>query len=289
LPCGGRCGIGGNSRTALVACLTASSDSLDESLNTLRFAVQCSHVKNKVAKKDKKDVEKAKAADIASSGNELDFDADGAAEVPLPAGTISVRGSWDDASLPAVILLSDSEHTMGWGSEDPAQARRKCLLASAPEAWRLPLLVLRPCARPPPQFDGLVALLKGSARVICPKIGWGKDEKQPEKYVPQLLALCDWLGLAKPVVYGRDCGAMVALAFKIACAPPTHAADTRHRHTPPTHATDTRRRHAPLIHTAVTRHRHRLARARLGDHADRVMQVPGSMRDGAHGEYARSL
>jgi len=181
-----KCGIGGNSRTALVACLTASSDSLDESLNTLRFAVQCSHVKNKVAKKDKKDVEKAKAADIASSGNELDFDADGAAEVPLPAGTISVRGSWDDASLPAVILLSDSEHTMGWGSEDPAQ------------------------------FDGLVALLKGSARVICPKIGWGKDEKQPEKYVPQLLALCDWLGLAKPVVYGRDCGAMVALAFKIA-------------------------------------------------------------------------
>ena len=35
-----KCGIGGNSKTALVACLTAASDSLDESLNTLRFAVQ---------------------------------------------------------------------------------------------------------------------------------------------------------------------------------------------------------------------------------------------------------
>jgi len=181
-----KCGIGGNSRTALVACLTAASDSLDESLNTLRFAVQCSHVKNKVAKKDKKDEEQAKAADIASAANELAFGEDGAAEVALPTGTISVRGSWDDTSLPAVILLPDSEHTMGWGSEDPAQ------------------------------FDGLIALLKGRARVLCPKLGWGKDEKQPEKYVPQMLELCDWLGLAKPIVYGRDCGAMVALAFKIA-------------------------------------------------------------------------
>ena len=34
--------------------------------------------------------------------------------------------------------------------------------------------------------------------------------------MPQLLALLDWLGLAKPLVYGRDCGAVVALAFKIA-------------------------------------------------------------------------
>ena len=59
--------------------------------------------------------------------------------------------------------------------------------------------------------------------MICPKLGWGKNEKEPEKYVPQMLALCDYLGLAKPVVYGRDCGAMVALAFKIACAPPSHA------------------------------------------------------------------
>ena len=181
-----KCGIGGNSRTALVACLTAASDSLDESLNTLRFAVQCSHVKNKVAKKDRKDEEKAKAADIASTGNQLAFDADGAAEVPLPTGAISVRGSWGDATLPALILLPDADHTMGWGSEDPAQ------------------------------FDGLVALLKDRARVLCPKFGWGKDEKQPEKYVPSLLALCDWLGLAKPVIYGRDCGAMVALAYKIA-------------------------------------------------------------------------
>ena len=34
--------------------------------------------------------------------------------------------------------------------------------------------------------------------------------------MPQLLALLDWLGLAKPLIYGRDCGAVVAIAFKIA-------------------------------------------------------------------------
>ena len=44
-------GLGGHSKTALVACITSASDSLDESLNTLRFATQASHVKNKVAKK----------------------------------------------------------------------------------------------------------------------------------------------------------------------------------------------------------------------------------------------
>ena len=33
-----KAGLGGASRTALVACITAADDSLDESLNTLRFA-----------------------------------------------------------------------------------------------------------------------------------------------------------------------------------------------------------------------------------------------------------
>jgi hypothetical protein len=38
-------GLGGNSKTALIACITAADDSLDESMNTLRFAtqVECSH------------------------------------------------------------------------------------------------------------------------------------------------------------------------------------------------------------------------------------------------------
>ena len=181
-----KCGIGGNSRTALVACLTAASDSLDESLNTLRFATQCSHVKNKVAAKDKKDEIKAKAADIESTANQLTLvGGAGVIELPGNVGTIEVRGSWGDPSLPAIILLADSDHSMGWGSEDPSQ------------------------------FDELTALLAERARVLCPKLGWGTKDKEPNTYVPKLLALCDWLGLAKPVVYGRDCGALVAIAFKM--------------------------------------------------------------------------
>ena len=33
--------------------------------------------------------------------------------------------------------------------------------------------------------------------------------------VAQLLAILDWLGVAKPLVFGRDVGAVVALAFKV--------------------------------------------------------------------------
>ena len=40
--------MGGDSYTVLFACLTAADDSLDESLNTLRFAVQASHIENRV-------------------------------------------------------------------------------------------------------------------------------------------------------------------------------------------------------------------------------------------------
>ena len=43
-----KAGLGGNSKTALIACVTQSADSLSESVSTLRFAMQASHVKNKV-------------------------------------------------------------------------------------------------------------------------------------------------------------------------------------------------------------------------------------------------
>merc|ERR1712151_48148 len=52
-----KAGLGGNSKTALIACVTQAGDSLSESVNTLRFAMQASHVKNKVEKKEAKDKE----------------------------------------------------------------------------------------------------------------------------------------------------------------------------------------------------------------------------------------
>merc|ERR1719387_718700 len=52
-------GLGGNSKTALIACVTQAGDSISESVSTLRFAMQASHVKNKVANKEAKDAKNA--------------------------------------------------------------------------------------------------------------------------------------------------------------------------------------------------------------------------------------
>merc|ERR1711988_1352258 len=57
-------GLGGNSKTALIACVTQADDSMSESINTLRFGMQASHVKNKVAKQDAKDKAAEEKADI---------------------------------------------------------------------------------------------------------------------------------------------------------------------------------------------------------------------------------
>merc|ERR1711971_789246 len=47
-----KAGLGGNSKTALIACVTQATDSMSESISTLRFAMQASHVKNEVQKKE---------------------------------------------------------------------------------------------------------------------------------------------------------------------------------------------------------------------------------------------
>merc|ERR1712151_1391990 len=88
-----RSGLGGNSKTALIACVTQAADSMSESINTLRFAMQASHVKNKVEKKEAKDAADAAAAKIAESGNMLTL-IDGQATVELPTGPMQIIGHW---------------------------------------------------------------------------------------------------------------------------------------------------------------------------------------------------
>ena len=94
-----------------MACITGASDSLDESLNTLRFAGQASHVKNRVARKEARDEAKAKEAAIATSGNELKLDSSGCGVVPLSDGReLPVRGSWGDdltGGLPTILCIHD--------------------------------------------------------------------------------------------------------------------------------------------------------------------------------------
>lgn len=170
-------GIGGRSKTALIACITAAEDSLDESLNTLRFSLQASHVKNRVADKEAKDKLLAAAGAIEDSAHELVLSADGTGEVPLPGGPLPVRGSWS-GDRPVVICIHD------FGKD-----------AS--------------------QFDGLISELKDTVRILAPSLDI-TTEKEPDSPVAQVLALVDWLGIPKPTFVGRDYGAILCVAFKIA-------------------------------------------------------------------------
>ena len=180
-------GLGGNSKTALVACITSASDSTDESLNTLRFATQASHVKNKVAKKEARDEQAAKDAAIATSGNELVLDSSGKGVVPLSDGKqLAVRGWWGgngDDGLPTILCIHDF-------------------------------------GRDGSQFDGLIAALSGSAHVLVPDFEFksekwerGADVMGPP--VATCLELLTWLGVGKvSCIVGADFGAAVAGAFK---------------------------------------------------------------------------
>ena len=81
-----------------------------------------------MAAKEKKDARKAEAAEIASTANELTL-TDGAGEIALPMGSISVRGSWGDASV------SCSPHLAPPPPLRPAAPPRAvCRLASCPLA-----------------------------------------------------------------------------------------------------------------------------------------------------------
>merc|ERR1711871_159505 len=80
-----------------------------ESINTFRFAMQASHVKNKVAKKDAADDAAASVAKIQDAGNAFELEG-GKGSVPLPSGPLEVWGSWVkscDAEDRVVILLDD--------------------------------------------------------------------------------------------------------------------------------------------------------------------------------------
>ena len=97
-------GLGGNSKTALIACVTQSADSLSESVSTLRFAMQASHVKNKVAKQEAQDQADLEKEKLAEAGNHLQL-VGGKGMVTLTSGELEVWGSWTSAAENTVLLL----------------------------------------------------------------------------------------------------------------------------------------------------------------------------------------
>lgn len=183
-------GLGGNSKTALVACVTQANDSMSESLNTLRFAMQASHVKNKVAKNASKAAAEAAADKISSAGNSLLLEAFASDTIELPTGPLEVYGSWDSSQScdKPVVLLGGKLGPQGIGGENkwpPEEMRELC--------------------------DALAA---EGCQVVIPSLP-GTSNKDLEGDAQVLLALLDWLGVAQPVVYGRDYGAIRAMKFKI--------------------------------------------------------------------------
>jgi len=175
-----KAGLGGNSKTALIACVTQAEDSICESVSTLRFAMQASHVKNKVEKKEAADRASAANDLITSAGNSLVMHG-GHGVVELSSGPLEVWGRWEVEDVVverAVVVLVDLK-------AEPATAQ-----------------------------DLIDALAARNCNVIAPKLP-GSTEKELEADVRVLLALFDWLGLAQPVVYGRDWGAIRACRFKI--------------------------------------------------------------------------
>ncbi len=184
-------GVGGNAHTALVCCITQAADSLDESLNTLRFAAQASHVKNRVAKSETKAAESKAAAKMAASGNVPELDAAGTGRIPLSSRPIAVRGCWvlqdaaGDAALPVICIN-------GFIKDDAIQKG-------------IPAAIFND--------ECLQALKANFPRVLIVQDLVAK-EKDPDSVVPLLLELLDWLGVAKAVLWGRDAGAVLAGVFK---------------------------------------------------------------------------
>ena len=173
-----KAGLGGNSKTALIACVTQAADSLSESISTLRFAMQASHVKNKVEQKETQDQAAQEREKIAQAGNQLNLTG-GKGSVGLTSGDVEVWGTWKSAAEETVILLGG----LGNGLEELQ--------------------------------DLITALTDINCQVLAPRLP-GSAEKHLDSDVAVLLELCDWLGLAKPLLYGQDWGAVRAVRYKIA-------------------------------------------------------------------------
>ncbi|KAK3246993.1 hypothetical protein CYMTET_43498 [Cymbomonas tetramitiformis] len=175
-----RAGLGGNCKTGLIACVTQAADSVSESVNTLRFAAQATHVQNKVEKKEVADKMGVEREEIEGAGHSLILER-GKGVVQLPTGPLEVCGHWDGASgsLDRVVILLTGLNAV------------------------------------PASLMGLSGTLAAKGcQVLVPKLP-GTTEKDLESDVQALISLIDWLGLARPVLYGRDWGAIRACKFKL--------------------------------------------------------------------------
>jgi len=177
-----KAGLGGNSKTALIACVTQAGDSMGESVNTLRFAMQASHVKNKVEKNSASAQAVSEKARMEAKAHSLELPLGSRETIDLPnSGPVEVIGSWSSAA----------------GIQKPV-----VLLGSA----KVDLLDLA-------ELVEAVAAL--GHPVIAPLLQSTGSVKELDGNMAMLGELVDWLGVAGAVVYGRDWGGIQATKLKI--------------------------------------------------------------------------
>eukprot|EP00927_Polykrikos_kofoidii_P081232 TRINITY_DN7844_c0_g1_i4.p1 TRINITY_DN7844_c0_g1~~TRINITY_DN7844_c0_g1_i4.p1 ORF type:complete len:1190 (+),score=219.62 TRINITY_DN7844_c0_g1_i4:74-3643(+) len=179
-----KAGLGGNSKTALIACVTQATDSMGESENTLRFAVTASHVKNKVEKKEARDKDDKAAEKLESAGHSLAFDPSGKGIVGgLRCGDVEVWGDFSAGpERPLVVIL------VGFG-QNPGEWAPLCAeLQAARLRWLAPYFKGKGCSGHPEE------IIKGSGSDI-------------------VIELLDWLGVRKVHVVGIDWGALVTITL----------------------------------------------------------------------------
>ena len=202
-------GLGGNSKTALISCITAAADSLSESVQTLRFSVQASHVKNRVDAKDAKDQAKKADDKIANAGSHLMLDASGHGEIPVKCGeeeSTKLYGFWtNDASSRTIIFIHDFQKNPHECFESLITAL-KGLSSSSTSAGE-------------GETKGGDGTGGGAMRVLAPTFHYASEKKDgnynSRAVHVQLLAIMDYLGIAKATLVGDDLGGINALDFQI--------------------------------------------------------------------------
>ena len=188
-------GLGGRSKTALVSCITAASDSLSESVQTLRFSVQASHVKNTVNAKVAQDKVKKAEEKIANKGNALHLDEEGTGSIPVPCGSEEITklfGFWSNhVEARTIIFIHDFQKN----AKESFEPIVSCLKEMERDTKNAPL------------------------RVLAPTFFY-ESEKQNGDYHSQaihkqLLAILDYLGVPKATIVGQDLGGINAMDFQL--------------------------------------------------------------------------
>jgi len=189
--------LGGNARTALIACVSPTADSVEETAGTLRFAACATHIQNRSTKvkQQEKEVNAEQDLDEALAGKSVDF-VNAEATIQTSVGSIHCLGDFSGPpDSPVVVMLHYYD--------------RKNISASM---WEF-------------MFE---ALLAAGCRYLAPSmpghgLSQGESSSKPEDYtqdggpVDVLLQLLDSCGVKRGILLGsaRICQAFSNRAWQM--------------------------------------------------------------------------